>query len=343
VLEVRKICKAYGNKQVLQDLSFAINAGEVYGLLGPNGAGKTTTISILCGLLQADRGDVIWHDNSDNYNHQDQNGRTDPQLTKSSPLSLLSSQSNFRSWRSLIGIAPQENIFYKNLTCAENLTFFGKLYGLGDGLSRQRAAHCLELVGLSDRAATIAEKLSGGMQRRLSMAIALVHQPLLVILDEPSTGLDIEARYEVWELIRKLSSQDTAVLLTTHMLDEAERLCQRIGIIKQGRLLAEGSLQELRGYVPAQEIAIVQTPYEDLAIARSLELGFGYRHYGKDLALLLPRSMELKEILECFDGIAIDSLLRQPVRLENIYIEITQPQAKQSLQKNDNPKAVLLS
>ena len=332
MLEVRKICKAYGNKQVLQDLSFAINAGEVYGLLGPNGAGKTTTISILCGLLQADRGELIWHD------HRDRDSRINPQFINSPHRNLSQS----KSWRSLIGIAPQENIFYKNLTCAENLIFFGKLYGLSDRLSRQRAVNCLDLVGLSDRIDSIAEKLSGGMQRRLSMAIALVHQPLLVILDEPTTGLDIEARYEIWELIRKLSSQDTAILLTTHMLEEAERLCQRIGIIKQGQLLAEGSLQELRGYVPAQEIAIVQTSCEDLVIARSLELGFAYRHYGKDLALLLPRTMELKEILECFDGIAIDSLMRQPVRLENIYIEITQTKSKLSLQKEDSPKAILL-
>jgi ABC-2 type transport system ATP-binding protein len=298
VLEIRKICKSYGKKQVLRDLSFAIQSGEVYGLLGPNGAGKTTTISILCGLIQSDRGTVT-------MNGQVFAGNISGSL------------------RSLIGVAPQENIFYKNLTCIENLMFFGRLYGLTNEICRKQASYCLELVGLSDRAKSIAETLSGGMQRRLSMAIALVHQPQLVILDEPTTGLDIEARYEIWELIRKLSSQDTAILLTTHLLDEAERLCQRIGIIKQGSLLAEGSLEELRQYVPAKEIAIVFTPTEDLAIARAIELGFGYRHYGSELAFWLPKVMELKEILECFDGIAIDSITRQPVRLENIYVEVT--------------------
>lgn len=295
MLEVRKICKSYGKKQVLQDLSFAIQPGEVYGLLGPNGAGKTTTISILCGLLQADRGSVT-----------------------------MNGQNASSSTRSLIGVAPQENIFYKSLTCEENLRFFGQLYGLSNQVCRKQAQYCLELVGLGDRAKSIADSLSGGMQRRLSMAIALVHQPQLVVLDEPTTGLDIEARYEVWELIRKLRSQDTAILLTTHMLDEAERLCQRIGIIKQGSLLAEGSLEELRKHVPAQEIAIICTPTEDLAIARAIELGFAYRYYGRDLAFWLPKVMELKEILECFEGIAIDSIMRQPVRLENIYVEVTQ-------------------
>ncbi|PZO45091.1 MAG: ABC transporter ATP-binding protein [Pseudanabaena frigida] len=294
MLEVRKICKSYGKKQVLQDLSFAIQSGEVYGLLGPNGAGKTTTISILCGLIQSDSGIIT-------MNGQNSSGAS----------------------RSLIGVAPQENIFYKSLTCEENLRFFGQLYGLSDEMCRKQARYCLDLVGLSDRAKSIADNLSGGMQRRLSMAIALVHQPQLVILDEPTTGLDIEARYEIWELIRNLRSQDTAILLTTHMLDEAERLCQRIGIIKQGSLLAEGNLEELRQYVPAKEIVLVCTSTEDLAIARAIELGYEFRHYGRELAFWLPRAMELKEILEQFDGIKIDSIVRQPVRLENIYVEVT--------------------
>lgn len=294
MLEVRKICKSYGKKRVLQDLSFAIQSGEVYGLLGPNGAGKTTTISILCGLIKADRGSV-----------------------------MMNGQTASGAMQSLIGIAPQENIFYKSLTCEENLQFFGQLYGLNNELCRKQAKYCLELVGLGERAKSIADTLSGGMQRRLSMAIALVHQPQLVVLDEPTTGLDIEARYEIWEVIRNLSSQDTAILLTTHLLDEAERLCQRIGIIKQGSLLAEGSLEELRKYVPAKEIVLVCTPDEDLAIARAIELGFEYRHYGRELSFWLPKALELKEILEYFDGIVIDSIMRQPVRLENIYVEVT--------------------
>ena len=277
MLEVRKICKSYEKRQVLEDLSFSIQSGEVYGLLGPNGAGKTTTISILCGLIRADHGTIT-----------------------------MNGQNLSPATRSLIGVAPQENIFYKSLTCEENLRFFGRLYGLSGEVCRKQAKYCLELVGLSDRAKSIAETLSGGMQRRLSMAIALVHQPQLVVLDEPTTGLDIEARYEIWELIRNLSSQDTAILLTTHILDEAERLCQRIGIIKQGSLLAEGTLEELRKYVPAQEIAIICTPTEDLAIARAIKLGFEYRQYGRELALWLPKVMELKEILEHFDGIVID-------------------------------------
>jgi len=160
------------------------------------------------------------------------------------------------------------------------------------------------------------------MQRLLSMAIALVHQPQLLILDEPTTGLDLEARYEVWELIRQLQSQNITILLTTHLLDEAERLCQTIGILKQGRLLAEGSMADLRQWIPAQEIILVKTSDEEAAIARAEELGFTHRHYGNELAFWLPRSMELKEILANFDGIPLDSISRQPVRLEYIYLEV---------------------
>jgi ABC-2 type transport system ATP-binding protein len=164
------------------------------------------------------------------------------------------------------------------------------------------------------------------MQRRLNIAVALVHQPKLVILDEPTTGLDIEARYEIWDLIRRLKNQGVTILLTTHLLDEAERLCQRIGILKGGRIVAEGSMEQLRQCIPAQEIVVVQTSQEEKAIARAQQLGFTHRRYGNDLAFWLPQSLELKEIISHFDGIPLDSIARQPVRLEHIYVELTQAQ-----------------
>ncbi len=304
MLKVEQICKSYGRRSVLTDLSFEIKAGEVYGLLGPNGAGKTTTISILGGLVQPDQGRVYL------ANHR--LGYPD---------------------KYLIGIAPQDNIVYQHLTCAENLRFFAQLYGLRGRHCRQRVEACLEAVGLKDRGGSLAETLSGGMQRRLSMAIALIHEPILVVLDEPTTGLDIETRYEIWELIRNLRRQDIAILLTTHLLDEAERLCQRIGILKEGRLIAEGSLEDLRVHVPAKEIVTLSTSDESAVITRAEKLGFAYRHYGKELALWLPRIMELKEIIHCFDGLEIESITRQPVRLEHIYVELTQQ--KQDLELSE--------
>jgi ABC-2 type transport system ATP-binding protein len=295
VLKLENLSKTYGSRSVLRDLNLAVGAGQVYGLLGPNGAGKTTTINILCNLLKPDQGRV-W------INQQPVSEQTKP-------------------W---IGVAPQETLIYRYLTCAENLRFFAQLYGLRGRQQTDRVHRCLDAVGLADRAQSVAETLSGGMQRRLSLAIALVHQPKLLILDEPTTGLDLEARFDIWALIRQLQTEGMTILLTTHLLDEAERLCQKIGILKDGQLLAEGSLAELRQTIPAQEVVLVQTSDPARAIARGQQLGLAHRYYGSDLAFWLPKPMELQEILTCFKDISLDSVSRQPVRLEHIYLEITQ-------------------
>jgi ABC-2 type transport system ATP-binding protein len=263
-------------------------------LLGANGAGKTTVINIVCNLLQADSGEI----EIDNH-----------------PVS--------QATKKIIGVAPQENLLYKTLTCAENLNFFAQLYGISARQRKQQIQSCLAAVDLLDWAQTPVEKLSGGMKRRLNIAVALVHQPKLLILDEPTTGLDVEARYEIWGLISQLQRQGTTILLTTHLLDEAERLCHRIGILKNGRIVAEGSLAQLRQYIPAKEIVLVQTSEEKKAIARATELGFTYRRYGSDLAFLLPESLDLKDIISRFEGIPIDAISRQPMRLEYIYLELT--------------------
>lgn len=295
MLQIENLNKTYGQRAVLRGLNLTIPPGQIYGLLGPNGAGKTTTINILCNLLTPDSGSI---------------------LVNQQPVSAAT--------KHLIGVAPQENLLYRSLTCAENLGFFAQIYGLTPAQRRRQVSLCLEAVGLIDRAHSPAETLSGGMQRRLSMAIALVHQPKLLVLDEPTTGLDIETRYEIWELIKTLQQQGMTILLTTHLLDEAERLCQRIGILKQGQILAEGSFAELRQLIPAKEVVTVHTPDEAGAIDRAQHWGFAYRRYGNDLTFWLPEMLELKEILQKFDGIPIDSISRQPVRLEHIYIEVTQ-------------------
>ncbi|MGD1862291.1 MAG: ABC transporter ATP-binding protein [Leptolyngbyaceae cyanobacterium] len=301
MLSIRNLSKTYRGRQALQDLSLDLLPGEVYGLLGPNGAGKTTTINLICGLLQADTGQVLI------------NNRAAGNLTK--------------PW---IGVMPQENLLYRTLTCAENLHFFAKIYGVSRRQRSLRVQDCLAAVNLSDRAQTPAENLSGGMQRRLSLAIAIVHRPKLLILDEPTTGLDIEARHEVWDLIRFLSrEQGMTVLLTTHLLDEAERLCQRIGIIKQGQLLTEGTLSDLRQCIPACEIMTVDTKAPEAAIARATEHGFTPRRYGSELAFWVPDELELQDLLARFEGIPLDAISRSPVKLEHIYLEVTQGARRQ--------------
>lgn len=295
MLAIDDLCKSYGSHRVLDRLALHLQAGEIYGLLGPNGAGKTTTINILCQVLAPDSGRIRL------------NGE---------PLSRAS-----KPW---LGVAPQENLLYRTLSVAENLQFFAQLYGLNREQRRRRVAESLAAVNLGDRARSLVENLSGGMQRRVNIAAAIVHQPKLLILDEPTVGLDIEARYDTWALIRHLQAQGMTILLTTHLLDEAERLCQRIGILKAGRIVAEGTLAELRQHIPAREIVLLATPDEEGAIARARELGYPHRHYGRDLAFWLPEELSLNELVAQFDGIPLDSIARQPVQLEHIYVEMTQ-------------------
>lgn len=298
MLKIEGLCKAYASREVLKNLSLTAYPQEVYGLLGPNGAGKTTTINILCSLLQFDRGIIEF---------------------KQQPISQIS--------KSLIGIAPQENLLYKSLSCAENLNFYGQLYGLNRQQRKERINWCLEAVKLIDRSSSVVTDLSGGMQRRLNIAVALVHQPQLLILDEPTTGLDIETRYEIWALIEQLREQGMTILLTTHLLDEAEKLCQRIGILKQGKIIAEGTLAQLKATIPAAQIILIKTSEEEKAIQRGKENGYIPRRYGNELAFWLPQPQELKTIIDQFTGISLASITRQPVSLEHIYLEIMEQQS----------------
>jgi ABC-2 type transport system ATP-binding protein len=301
MLRIERLTKTYGDRPVLRGLSLSLRPGEVYGLLGPNGAGKSTTINILGRLLEPDAGDVWLGDR---------------------PLA--------RAPRQWLGIAPQENLLYKSLTCAENLDFFASLYGLGRADRTRQVAACLAAVGLSDRACSPVDTLSGGMQRRLNVAIALVHRPKLVILDEPTAGLDLEARYELWAKIRSLKQQGMTVLLTTHLLDEAERLCDRVGILHQGTIAAEGTLDELRSRIPAVELVRVTTTDPAGTIARARSLGWDWREVGGELVLWLPESLSLPVLLDRLADLPIDGLARQPVGLETVYWEVTRSgQARQ--------------
>jgi ABC-2 type transport system ATP-binding protein len=294
MLQLRNLHKQFGDRPVLRGLNLEIAAGELFTLLGPNGAGKTTTINLICGLLQPDRGDV-----------------------------QINGQSASARSRAQIGVVTQENLLYRNLSCAENLRFFGRLYGLRRASLRQRVQECLEAVGLSDRAQTPVADLSGGMQRRLNIAAAIIHRPQLLILDEPTTGLDIEARYEIWALVRSLQLQGSAILLTTHLFDEAQALSQRLGILREGQLVVTGSLEELYQQLPSREVVQLETPEEALAIQQGREHGLIPRLYGGQLYFWLPQPMDLQAIATCFAGISVRAIARQTPRLEHVYLELT--------------------
>ncbi len=219
VLSCTGLLKRFGGRTAVDGVTFEIAAGETYGLLGPNGAGKTTTVSMICGLLDRDGGEVIVAGR-----------KISPSATKA---------------KAAIGLVPQEIALYPDLSGKENLRFFGHLYGLTGNELMERVEHVLDVVGLTDRAAERVDKYSGGMQRRLNIAAGLLHSPKLLILDEPTVGVDPQSRNAILENVQTLASQGTSVLYTTHYMEEAERLCDRVGIIDEGKLVAEGTRREL--------------------------------------------------------------------------------------------------
>jgi ABC-2 type transport system ATP-binding protein len=216
VLRVSDLVRRFGDLVAVDGVSFEISPGETYGLLGPNGAGKTTTISVVAGLLTPDAGSV----------------------------SLLGEPVT-GSRKSLIGLVPQDIALYPDLSAVENLSFFGKLQNLSGSRLQTRIDEVLEVVGLTDRAKDRIETYSGGMKRRANIAVGLLHEPALLILDEPTVGVDPQSRNSILEAVDALGGSGMAVLYTTHYMEEAERLCDRVGIIDQGRLVAEGTRDEL--------------------------------------------------------------------------------------------------
>jgi ABC-2 type transport system ATP-binding protein len=224
MLDVRDLRKSYGSQPALAGVSFDVAQGELFGLLGPNGAGKTTLLSIVSGLLDADGGAV--------------------------QLAGQPFRRRDRELRRQIGVVPQDLALYNELTARENLRFFGQLYGLSGAELERRVEQILGAVALLDRADQRAGTFSGGMKRRLNLGAALVHQPRLLLLDEPTTGVDPQSRNHIFEEVRRLNAAGMTIVYTSHYMEEVQALCRRVGIIDQGRLIACAPLPELLQKLP---------------------------------------------------------------------------------------------
>lgn len=220
LLVCSSLSKRFGSRVAVDAVSFSISPGECYGLLGPNGAGKTTTISILCGLLRPDSGQVLI-------------GGRDPAGTSAVEA------------RRLLGYVPQSIALFPELSVRENLDFWARLTGIPRRRRRVRISTVLDQVGLADRAADPLDTCSGGMQRRANLAVALLHQPQLLVLDEPTVGVDPQSRNRLLDLIESITATGTAILYTSHYMEEVSRIADRVGILDQGRLVVEGSVDEL--------------------------------------------------------------------------------------------------
>lgn len=295
VLTAHALRKSYGSTEVVRGVSFAIEPGECFGLLGPNGAGKTTTLRLCLGLVAPDAGSI--------------------------ELAGCAVPREARRARAAVGVVPQIDNLDPDFTVAENLLVYGRYFGLPDTTVRARIPDLLAFAGLEGRADARIDALSGGMKRRLTLARALVNDPDIVFLDEPTTGLDPQARHLIWERLRRLLAQRKTILLTTHFMDEAERLCSRIVVMDGGRFIAEGSPRALvREHI---EREVVEIHGEGLAewidadarkhVARvelAGETAFCYADDATRLIEALARAPALR-------------YLHRPANLEDVFLKLT--------------------
>jgi ABC-2 type transport system ATP-binding protein len=302
VIVVSNLHKKYGAIEALRGVSFRVRPGEIYGLLGPNGAGKSTTIGVLCGLVVPDAGQA-------SLNGIDVARR---------PVEA----------RRVLGVVPQEVALYTEFSARDNLAFFGRLYGLRGQRLVAAVDRVLATVNLADRATEPVERYSGGMLRRLNIAAGLLHEPRAVLMDEPTVGLDPQSRASILDLVRAIATAGAAVVYTTHYLDEAERLCDRIGIIDRGSILAEGTLQELRDAAGAREIIALRGTFAADVVSREMgrhpeydvlkvtdtELLLTVQRAEQHVAALLAAAGSLGDVREV--------AIRQP-SLESLFIKLT--------------------
>ena len=290
MLCVESVSKSYGQVRAVQDVSLEVRGGEIYGLLGPNGAGKTTTISMIAGLLRPDAGKTA--------------------------VNGIDVWGNPREAKRFLGVVPQEIALYEDLSALENLRFWGQLAGLSGSEARVRADELVKALALEGRAKEPIKAYSGGMKRRINIGCGLVHRPKLLLLDEPTVGIDPQARSNILEFVRGLSADGTAILYTTHYLEEAETLCQRIGIIDQGRLLAEGTLSELQKRLGGNRVFLVEGDFGNAVPSDWPGFDQKFRLIQKSEKQIAVAALGDGDPANC-----LRDLLQLPVRAENVMLK----------------------
>ena len=303
MIEITILKKNYGSIEAVKGISFQVRQGEIYGLLGPNGAGKSTTISMISGLLKPDAGTALIGD---------RDIWLEPKTVKR-----------------MIGVVPQETAIYEELCARDNLQFWGSLFGLSGKALRERVNTVLLRVGLSDRAKEAVSKYSGGMKRRLNLAMGLIHQPKILFLDEPTVGIDPQARLAILDLIREEAAAGTTVLYTTHYLEEAQALCERLAILDQGQILAEGTVAELTAMVGTGEVVTLLGPFTKDQMTEHLQarpdLQILSLDSGRALISLKQAKTQVPPLLQDLlnAGIAVESLAIKEASLQDVFIKLT--------------------
>ncbi|MBC8047710.1 MAG: ABC transporter ATP-binding protein [Fimbriimonadaceae bacterium] len=298
MLRVKNISKSFATNKAVDDVSFQIEKGQFYGLLGPNGAGKTTTILMISAIMQPDIGNILI-DEKDVYK-------------------------NKHTVKLKMGIVPQEIALYDEMSALDNLVFWGSLYGISKSNAKQKANELLDWIGLSDRKKDLIKTYSGGMKRRINIACALMHNPELIVMDEPTVGIDPQSRNKIYELLDELHNNKKTILYTTHYMEEAERMCDIIGIIDRGKIITQGTLQELKNKNNVDESIVIH--YEGNAVDKLN----GYKlKNDADKNELIIYSQHAKHDLpgivkKCADaGITILNIDIRNINLETIFLNLT--------------------
>jgi ABC-2 type transport system ATP-binding protein len=303
MIEVTKLRKLYGDFVAVQDVSFTVETGEIFGLLGPNGAGKSTTIGCISGLLKPTEGSVrvLGHD----VVHEPKGARQH------------------------LGVVPQELALYEDLSSVDNLSYWGAAYGLRGGELKDRVAHVLERIGLADRAKDPTKNFSGGMKRRLNFGCGVVHQPKALLLDEPTVGVDPQSRIKLLDLVREELEQGTSVLYTTHYMEEAQSLCERLAIVDHGNIIAMGSLAELRDMLGERDILRFWGAFDPTAVRNALAGTDNVEVVSADTeSLILATEGASHKLPSIFGALSSagsevrETSLKQP-SLESLFIKLT--------------------
>ena len=316
LFEVVDLTKRYGSNTVVSQLSFSIAPGECLGVIGPNGAGKTTTIRMCLGLTTPDAGDISFFPGSQVIK-KDKEDRGKALKMPQDALAI----------KDRLGIVSQFDSLDPDFSCAENLLVFGRYFGMKDSVIRERIPKLLEFAALTHKANAKLSELSGGMKRRLSLARALVNDPQLLLLDEPTTGLDPQARHLMWERLQRLVQQGKSILLTTHFMDEAERLCNRLLVLDHGKKVTEGTPRQLIAdnlepdvieVYGAGALALVDSPLKALAARTEVsgETVFFYTQDSKRLLVALADYPQLRT-------------LHRPANLEDLFLKLTGRQIRE--------------
>ena len=299
MLELRSLTKHYGSLTALDGVSLSLARGEFFGLLGPNGAGKSTLMSLLSGFREPDSGEIL----------------VDGQAFTAGRMDL----------RKKLGLVPQSIALYEELTAEENLNIFGRLYGLSASVLRERVDETLEAVQLKDRRRDRVKTFSGGMQRRLNLAAALLHRPQLLLCDEPTVGVDPQSRNAIFEYLQKLNTEGLTVIYSTHYMEEATKLCSRIGVIDHGKILALGTLDELLTSLPfSEQIRITKTDATLTALPSLSKFG-EISETEEAVVLHWRRGTRLSDFFAAAESLGLPYRLFQIARptLEDVFLRLT--------------------